>query len=352
MWVQNDMIMWPQQTRAPTPALKMLPAVAGAVAAVAGAVVAVAAASVAAAWPAALSGSQVLGVAHRMFKHMFEGLEERWPRELAAVRAQYDSSPVVFTDEPCVVHWEEGIAMLRAAGITEAELGDFDDLSGAQVRIDPLGSSPRPGAPPSARARASPTAAPLSLSQHACGVRATRTRARIFLGLSTGHPSPRCPAHFRGRPHGWPLRQRAASVDVVVDVVAVARPTMFLAPCSQELLLGELVKEKHGADFFIMDRYPSAIRPFYTMPCQDDERYSNSYDMFIRGQEICSGAQRVHDAALLRSRIAGKGVDVVEGAQPPFSLTQAGQRGRQADARRGTFREPREACPARPSYFF
>jgi hypothetical protein len=33
-----------------------------------------------------------------------------------------------------------------------------------------------------------------------------------------------------------------------------------------------------------MDRYPLAIRPFYTMPCPDDPRYSNSYDMFIRGQ--------------------------------------------------------------------
>ena len=36
-------------------------------------------------------------------------------------------------------------------------------------------------------------------------------------------------------------------------------------------------------------------RPFYTMLNPTDPRYSNSYDIFIRGQEICSGAQRCHD---------------------------------------------------------
>jgi aspartyl-tRNA synthetase len=48
-----------------------------------------------------------------------------------------------------------------------------------------------------------------------------------------------------------------------------------------------------------MDRYPASLRPFYTMPCPDDPTLSNSYDMFIRGEEIVSGAQRIHDAELL-----------------------------------------------------
>lgn len=50
-----------------------------------------------------------------------------------------------------------------------------------------------------------------------------------------------------------------------------------------------------------LHRYPSAVRPFYTMPCADDANYSNSYDVFIRGEEIISGAQRVHDPELLTS---------------------------------------------------
>lgn len=32
------------------------------------------------------------------------------------------------------------------------------------------------------------------------------------------------------------------------------------------------------------------------------QKYSNSYDMFMRGEEILSGAQRVHDAQLLTER--------------------------------------------------
>ena len=44
------------------------------------------------------------------------------------------------------------------------------------------------------------------------------------------------------------------------------------------------------------------------MPCADDKRFSNSYDMFIRGQEICSGAQRCHDVDMLIQNIEGKGI--------------------------------------------
>ncbi len=41
------------------------------------------------------------------------------------------------------------------------------------------------------------------------------------------------------------------------------------------------------------------VRPFYTMPCPDNPELSNSFDVFIRGEEIISGAQRIHDADLL-----------------------------------------------------
>jgi len=77
---------------------------------------------------------------------------------------------------------------------------------------------------------------------------------------------------------------------------------------ADELKLGELVKEKHGADFYMLDRYPAGARPFYTMPCPDDPNYTNSYDLFIRGQEICSGAQRVHDPAMLEANLKSKGM--------------------------------------------
>jgi len=33
----------------------------------------------------------------------------------------------------------------------------------------------------------------------------------------------------------------------------------------------------------MLHRYPSAVRPFYTMPYENDSNYSNSFDVFIRG---------------------------------------------------------------------
>ena len=45
------------------------------------------------------------------------------------------------------------------------------------------------------------------------------------------------------------------------------------------------------------------------MPCPEDARFSNSYDMFIRGQEICSGAQRVHDIDKMLANLKSKGIE-------------------------------------------
>jgi len=77
-----------------------------------------------------------------------------------------------------------------------------------------------------------------------------------------------------------------------------------------EKFLGKLVKAKYDTDFYILDKYPLAIRPFYTMPCPHDPLYSNSYDIFMRGEEIMSGAQRVHDPVLLEERAKVHEIDL------------------------------------------
>ena len=38
-----------------------------------------------------------------------------------------------------------------------------------------------------------------------------------------------------------------------------------------EKLLGRLVREKYDTDFYILDKYPLAVRPFYTMPDPHDK---------------------------------------------------------------------------------
>nr|CAB3445554.1 unnamed protein product [Digitaria exilis] len=95
------------------------------------------------------------------------------------------------------------------------------------------------------------------------------------------------------------LQEAGVHVDAMGDLTTEA-----------EKKLGELVRERYGTEFFMLCRYPSAVRPFYTMPCSDDPRYSCSFDVFVRGEEIISGAQRVHDPELLAAQATARGVDV------------------------------------------
>ncbi|VEU24194.1 DEKNAAC105470 [Brettanomyces naardenensis] len=76
-----------------------------------------------------------------------------------------------------------------------------------------------------------------------------------------------------------------------------------------EKFLGKLIREKYDTDFYVLDKFPAAIRPFYTMPDPEDPRYSNSYDFFMRGEEILSGAQRIHEPELLVKRMKECGVN-------------------------------------------
>ncbi|KAG1705484.1 Aspartate--tRNA ligase, cytoplasmic [Nymphon striatum] len=77
-----------------------------------------------------------------------------------------------------------------------------------------------------------------------------------------------------------------------------------------EKLLGRLVKAKYDTDFYILDKFPLAIRPFYTMPDPNNSKHSNSYDIFMRGEEIMSGAQRIHDPDFLTERAKVHEIDI------------------------------------------
>ena len=139
-----------------------------------------------------------------VFVHIFKALQAEFADELKIISQTYPFEPFQFLEPSLRITFAEGIALLREAGVTEEEQGEFDDLSTAV-----------------------------------------------------------------------------------------------------EKKLGNIVKEKFGTDFFMMDKYPLSIRPFYTMPDPETahlppaQQLSNSFDMFMRGQEIVSGAQRVHDHAML-----------------------------------------------------
>ncbi|OUZ99461.1 Aspartyl/Asparaginyl-tRNA synthetase [Macleaya cordata] len=149
---------------------------------------------------------EVMDIVDRLFVAMFDSLNENCKKELDAIRKQYPFEPLKYLRKTLRLTFQEGIQMLKEAG----------------VEVDPLGD------------------------------------------LNT----------------------------------------------EAERKLGQLVLEKYGTEFYILHRYPLAVRPFYTMPCYDDPAYSNSFDVFIRGEEIISGAQRVHIPEFLTTRAEACGIEV------------------------------------------
>jgi aspartyl-tRNA synthetase len=77
----------------------------------------------------------------------------------------------------------------------------------------------------------------------------------------------------------------------------------------QEKALGALVREKYHTDFFTVDKFPESARPFYAKVDPSNPKVTNAYDMFLRGQEILSGGERICDPDELEGRIRAKDVD-------------------------------------------
>jgi aspartyl-tRNA synthetase len=79
---------------------------------------------------------------------------------------------------------------------------------------------------------------------------------------------------------------------------------------ANEYALGRIVREKYETDFYMLYGYPTNARPFYTMLDPNDPNYTNSYDFFMRGEEITSGAQRIHDPEFLAERATAHKIPV------------------------------------------
>jgi nondiscriminating aspartyl-tRNA synthetase len=63
-----------------------------------------------------------------------------------------------------------------------------------------------------------------------------------------------------------------------------------------------------GEHYFITD-WPSKIKPFYALPYEDKPEICRAFDMMHPRMELSSGAQRVHNCEMLRSRITAQGLD-------------------------------------------
>ena len=76
-----------------------------------------------------------------------------------------------------------------------------------------------------------------------------------------------------------------------------------------EIRIGQLVKEKYKTDYYIIDKFPASARPFYTHLDSEDPRFTNSFDIFLRGQEITTGGQRINKPEVLVERMQKAGVE-------------------------------------------
>lgn len=70
-----------------------------------------------------------------------------------------------------------------------------------------------------------------------------------------------------------------------------------------EILLSKYIKEKYNSDFVFITKYPVSKRPMYTMPDEDMEGMTKSFDLIYKGLEITTGGQRIHDYEMLKENI-------------------------------------------------
>ncbi|MCG8483617.1 MAG: aspartate--tRNA(Asn) ligase [Clostridia bacterium] len=70
-----------------------------------------------------------------------------------------------------------------------------------------------------------------------------------------------------------------------------------------ESLFMKHVKEEYHSDFVFLTKYPASKRPVYTMPDDQLEGMTKSFDLIYKGLEITTGGQRIHDYEMLKQNM-------------------------------------------------
>lgn len=139
----------------------------------------------------------------------------------------------------------------------------------------------------------------------------------IFAGLEKNMPNEveMVYNHFHSTPFRWGQKVLKFTYEEAMNMLREAGSeipediTEFDMGTTDEKKLGEIVREKYKTDFYMVIDFPQAIRPFYTHENPKKPGFSNSYDIYMRGEEIVSGAQRIHCPEKLKSRAAEMGIN-------------------------------------------
>ena len=81
-----------------------------------------------------------------------------------------------------------------------------------------------------------------------------------------------------------------------------------MAP-EEERAICKYVREKYNSDFVFITHFPSQHRAFYAMDDPEDKNLTISYDLLMRGLEITSGGQRMHEEADYRRKMTERGMN-------------------------------------------
>lgn len=68
--------------------------------------------------------------------------------------------------------------------------------------------------------------------------------------------------------------------------------------------------EEKGSELVFVTHYPTAKRPFYTLPDNNDKTYTLSFDLIGRGVELLTGSMRINDLKTLTQRAKERGIDL------------------------------------------
>lgn len=80
----------------------------------------------------------------------------------------------------------------------------------------------------------------------------------------------------------------------------------------EEQLIGQLFQEEYGADFVFVTHYPTQKRPFYAMDDPEDPKHTLSFDLLLRGMEVTTGGQRIHDYDMQIAKMERLHMDVAD----------------------------------------
>ena len=195
---------------------------------------------------------EVLDLMDGLFNHIFHGINQKYRKELEAIREQFPFEDLKWSYPSLKLEYKDAVGLLVKHGpaVIEGDIAQVDkDLAalGSEVGPDDEGRK-----------------------------RLEKRRSELVAHLES-------------------VKLRKENEDMGT---------------SDEKVLGRVIRRIHDTDFYMITRFPFELRPFYTMPCPDDARWTNSYDIFLRGEEIVSGAQRIHDPAMLFEIAKAKGVDL------------------------------------------